>query len=269
MKARELLIYISLLCKGDWDKITAHLKSRKVLDLSQAEDRVKALRCKAVTIIDPEYPQSLKHLSNPPYVLYYLGDLSLLDDYGRCIAYIGSREASSYGIKKATEISAQLAADGYTVISGLAKGIDAASARGAIAHKRAVAVIGNGLDTYYPSGNSPLQREIAHNGLLLSEYPYDTPPKATNFPMRNRIIAALANAVVVGEAGRRSGAMITVNIALCLGREVGCLPFRAYEDKTNNRLIKEGAYLIEEAEDVYAMLSHTIAKPKEAESEEV
>lgn len=261
MNGRNILIYLSIITKGNWQEMTDILKSKKVIDFSKAEQAIATIRSKITTILDKDYPQALKDLAMPPYVLYYEGNLSLVNSRNRCISYIGSRKASPYGLRSAKRICLELALEGYSVVSGLASGIDGEAAKAALPYGRAVAVIGNGIDYYYPKEHSDLQRSIKERGLLISEYPFDTPPSPAQFPMRNRLIAALSHTVVVGEAHKRSGTMITVANALAIGRDVCCLPFTAEDDSFCNQLIKDGAALVENASDVFDSLGHIKGKP--------
>jgi DNA processing protein len=166
-------------------------------------------------MLDPIYPQSLKNAVEPPFVLYYYGNISLLDKESNCISYIGSREASPYGLDTAKRIAGELVQSGYVVVSGLARGIDAAATEGALeAHGLAVGILGCGIDLCFPSSSQPLYEKLKKEGLLLSEYPFSTPPQPFHFPRRNRLLASLSKGLVVGEAKSKSGTLITVSYAL-------------------------------------------------------
>lgn len=254
MKAREILIYLSLKHKGDWKKITDTVKEKKPIDSKEAEEEVRKLDWDCITLLDKEYPESLKNFCQPPYVLYYKGNLSLIGNMGRCVSYIGSRDASEYGLFMANRICAKLAEDGFSIVSGLAIGIDGAAAKASLPFKKAVGVLGCGIDTYYPKSNSKYQRQMKTDGLLISEYPPGVPPRPEHFPARNRIIAALSSITIVGEASNNSGTMITVSQALSMGREVGVVPFRATDKSFCNRLIKDGAPIVECAQDIYDII---------------
>jgi len=256
MNGRDILIYLSIRHLGDWDKILASIKKREDFDLSKALEETKKITSKVVTIVDPDYPSSLKEAPKPPFVLYYHGDLGLIGERKKCITYIGSRKASSYGLKMAKSLCGAAAKEGFSLVSGLAHGIDGAAGRAALPHGRAVAVLGNGIDYFYPAENSPLQREIKQRGLLLSEYPFATPPLPERFPARNRLLAALSQLTVVGEASPRSGTLITVGYALSIGRDVACIPYRADEESACNALIKDGAPMIETPQDLYDLMGY-------------
>lgn len=188
--------------------------------------RLAALRERGIRVVaygTPGYPGRLTHLHHPPPVLYLEGPASL--PAGRAVAIVGTRRATGYGRRMARDLAADFAARGWSVVSGMAAGIDGAAHRGALAADGpTVGVLGSGLDHEYPSVNRPLYREMRRSGLLVSEFPPAHPPAAGLFPRRNRIIAALAEAVVVVQAGERSGARITADHALDIGREVFAVP---------------------------------------------
>lgn len=251
MNGREILIFLAIKFDGEWDKIVASIRNRDFFDPKEAEATLAGVKSKVVTIVDPDYPASLKEAPKPPFVLFYYGNLGLIDDKKLCISYIGSRKASPYGLKMATSICSDFAKDGISVVSGLAKGIDTAAAEAAIGLKKTVAILGNGPDYCYPPENADLQRRIKEDGLLISEYPGESAPNPERFPARDRLIAAVSQCTVVGGASRRSGTLITVAHALGIGRDVCCVPYPADEESACNALIKEGASLIENAKDVY------------------
>lgn len=255
LKPNQILHYLALKYEGDWDKIAQAVQDKEKPDEELYQKLSSSSQSKYVTLIDPEYPLSLKQTYKPPIVLFYHGDLSLLDDSSKCISYVGSRNSTAYGNEMAKNICSRLSKYGYSIISGLARGIDVAALEAALESKgRAVAVLGNGIDYCYPSENTPVYERIKKEGLVISEYPSMTKPTHETFPLRNRIVAALSKAVVVGEAAKRSGTLITVNYALNSNKDVGCVPFKATEESACNTLIKEGAFLIESAEDVLLMV---------------
>jgi DNA processing protein len=206
---------------------------------------------------DPEYPDGLTHLAVPPEILWARGPVVL--GKPRTIAIVGTRKATEYGRRMAHDLAFDLATRGWTIVSGLARGIDSAAHRGALAAQgRTIAVLGCGIDHVYPVRNRELREEIAATGLLVSEYEPAEPPLKFHFPERNRIIAALGRAVVVVQAGERSGALITAGMALELGREVLAVPGPADQPGSRgvNRLLRDGAGLVETATDVIDSLSH-------------
>lgn len=266
MTGREACLYLSLKYEGSWEKIYEAVRKKEPPDLAYFEKAKESLHCSYVTIVDKEYPRALTRVPKPPFVLYYYGDLSLSENEDAALAYIGSREASAYGMRMARKIVTELAEEGVTVVTGLARGIDAEAARSAfIKGGKTIAVLGSGIDLCYPSSSQDLYEQTKHCGLLLSEYPGLTEPKREHFPMRNRIVAALAKGVIVGEANERSGTLITVSYALELGKEVGCVPFEAGKGSGCNQLIRDGAYLIESGKDALSMIGR---RPKKDEKKE-
>lgn len=256
MKIRDILIGFAVKYKGDWEKIYQAIKNREhFANSKELAEYVLTIKSNVITIFDPEYPQSLKQSSKPPYVLFYYGDISLVNDEKRCVSYIGSRDSSLYGEKMANILAGEIAKNGYVVVSGMAKGIDAIATEAALDEgDGAVAVLGSGIDVPYPSSNNNLYKRLKKEGLIISEYPGDTPPKKEHFPERNRIIAALSRATIVGEASKRSGTLITVGYALDMGRDVACVPYRMDEDSACNTLIKEGALILTSVSDVCDLL---------------
>ncbi len=204
---------------------------------------------------DDEYPAQLRAVPEMPDSLYVCGALARED--ALAVAVVGSRLATAYGAGVAEELAAALAARGVTVVSGLARGIDTAAHRGALrAGGRTIAVLGSGVDVIYPSENRRLAARIEASGAVLSQFAPGTPPLAHHFPLRNRVIAGLALAVVVVEAAERSGALITARLAAELGREVMAVPGRANSlaSRGAHALIRDGAALVESWEDVVAGL---------------
>jgi DNA processing protein len=204
---------------------------------------------------DPEYPERLTHLHDPPNGLWARGAIRLPPD--RMIGIVGTRRATEYGRRMANDLAFDLATAGWAIVSGLAAGIDAAAHRGALAAGgTTIAVLGCGVNHVYPKANRQLYEEIERFGLLLSEYPPVWTPRKFQFPERNRIIAALGSALVVVQAGERSGALITAGQALNLGREVLAVPGPADQPVSRgvHQLLREGAAVAETALDVLRQL---------------
>ncbi|MBL7068430.1 MAG: DNA-protecting protein DprA [Candidatus Omnitrophica bacterium] len=219
--------------------------------LKKEEGLIGKNRAAVLALFDDAYPENLKNIYDPPLLLYVKGDI--LPEDKIAVSIVGSRKASLYGINICQEISQQLAGFGVAVISGLARGIDSAAHRGALkSGGRTLAVLGNGLDSLYPRENRRLAEEIARSGALISEFPMEMPPMRQNFPIRNRIISGLSLGVVVVEAARKSGALITAACALDQGREVFAVPGKAGTATAmgTHGLIKEGARLAESADDI-------------------
>ena len=211
---------------------------------------VSGLNCKWVTMLSKNYPDRLKNIYKPPFVLYYQGDLSVLDN--RCLGVIGSRNNSEYG-KKMTEkiIPSMGCKSGLTIVSGLAKGIDSIAINAALSsNMKSVGVLGCGLDYPLDTLNISLYDRLKKEGLVVSEYPPASHPTKEKFPLRNRILAGLSDGVLVIESRMKSGTMITVGCALNQGKDVYCVPSRADIESGCNYLIKQGAHLVENGEDV-------------------
>jgi DNA processing protein len=212
---------------------------------------VAAERERVVTLIDDAYPLLLREIIDPPLALWCSGDRTLLAE--PAIAVVGSRNASPYGLNAARRIAADLSAAGLTVVAGLARGIDAAAHQAALdAGGRTIAVLGTGIDLTYPRGNRLLFERIAREGLILSEFPPGTPPRAANFPIRNRVISGLTRGTVIVEATGRSGSLITARMAAEQGREVFSVPGSIFSAGSEgcHRLIQYGAKLVHEVDDV-------------------
>ncbi len=264
MNGREMIIALSLKAKGDWDTVLGMIKNKEKLPEEEAKELLSSLKCKTVTIIDPDYPEPLKRCPKPPLVLYYYGDLSLANDHSRNVAYIGSRDASQYGLEMARYFASALVERGAVVVSGMARGIDSCAQEEVLNQRgKTIAVLGSGIDCPFPSSSTNLYKRIKTNGLILSEYPNDTPPSQKQFPFRNRIIAALSKLVIVGEASKRSGTLITVGYALSCGSDVACIPTRACLESATNNLIKDGAYLLDNASDLDVFLKNEEEKQTE------
>jgi DNA processing protein len=217
------------------------------LRLPQIAEQVASLRESTVTIADDGYPALLREIIDPPFALFYRGDLTLLQK--PMVAVVGSRRASAYGMNAAAHIARQLGSAGVVVVSGLARGIDAAAHDAA---PETIAVLGTGIDVIYPRSHAKLTRDIAARGLLLSEFPPGTPPLAANFPVRNRVISGLTLGTVIVEATGRSGSLITARMAAEQGREVFCVPGSIFSAASEgpHRLIQYGAKLVHDVNDI-------------------
>jgi len=199
----------------------------------------------------PQFPKRLLELPDHPILLYVKGELKITDQHS--IAIVGTRQASIYGMEIAERIAKDLAAEGFTIVSGLARGIDTAAHRGALAKGRTIAVIGSGLSDVYPQENIGLSQTIAKQGALISEFPMATPPDRQNFPQRNRIVSGMTLGTLLIEAPLRSGAMLTMERALAQGKKLFVIPGRVDSDnfRGNHSLLKNGqAKLVENADDI-------------------
>ncbi len=244
--------------------------------LELAQDELAKTQAGGVTVVpldDPLYPPRLQQIYDPPVVLYVRGDTSLLSQPG--LAVVGTRHPTPYGSGMAERLAIDLAARGLTIISGMARGIDTASHRGAIAARgKTIAVFGTGVDVLYPKENSRLAEQILSlGGTLVSEFPMGTFPAPQNFPLRNRIISGMAMGVLVVEAAEYSGTRITARCALEQNREVFAVPGNVTNKNSwgPNTLIKQGAKLVATWEDVWeempenVRLALTPAKPDESQ----
>ena len=237
--------------KGAGAAVIASLLSHDYRPFAEQEcARVAKCGVRMVTFLAGEYPKILLEIPDPPPYLYVRGELRSSET---AIAIVGSRRASSYGMLTTTRLAMELAGQGITVVSGMARGVDTAAHRGALGSGgRSIGVLGSGLDVVYPPENRQLFEDMAAKGALVSEFPMGTLPLAENFPRRNRIISGMSRGVLVVEAMMNSGSLITAQCALDQGREVFAVPgnINAGSSRGTNRLIKQGAKLVESVEDI-------------------
>lgn len=227
------------------------LVSGRALERARGElEKIERKAYTLLTLASPGYPGYLREIFDPPFVLYCEGDPEALRN--PAVAVVGARRPTPYGRAVAEKLAADLAGRGCVVASGLAAGIDACAHRGALKKGRTVAVLGSGLDVPYPWENRGLHREIARNGAVVTEYALATAPLAEHFPVRNRIISGLSLALVVIEAARKSGSLITAKLALSQDREVMAVPGNVTSPLSEgpNGLIKDGARPVASWEDV-------------------
>jgi DNA processing protein len=220
-------------------------------DINKEFQLAKKHGLKIVTYEDKGYPENLKNIPGPPIVLYVKGELKEQDKFS--IAIVGSRRASFYGLASAERFAADLSHHGLTVVSGMARGIDSYAHRGALKrNNRTIAVLGSGFSHVYPPENKELAEDISKCGAVISEFPCETRPLKQNFPQRNRVISGMSLGVLVVEAARNSGALITADFALEQGRDVFALPGKvdSFTSFGTNELIKQGAKLISRVEDI-------------------
>lgn len=218
-----------------------------------------------IALGDDSYPPGLLQISDPPTILFAIGNRRLLRR--PAIAVVGSRNATRQGEADALAFSRALSDAGYTIVSGLALGIDTAAHRGGLAGRSSsIAVVATGLDRVYPVANRELAHELAERGIVLSEFAPGTPPASENFPRRNRIISALARGVLIVEAAIRSGSLITARLGLEQGRDVFAIPgsIHSPQSKGCHWLIKQGAKLVESAEDILGELGATASATAES-----
>ena len=242
------------------EKIVENLvQLRSSKDLEKIWNELAAKGISVLILPDETYPRRLRELEQPPPVLYVHGELIPDDEWA--VAVVGTRRVTAYGRQVAEDIAGTLARNGITVISGLARGVDSIAHQAALsAGGRTVAVLGSGLDRIYPPENRRLSEQIATSGALISDYPPGTPPEASNFPPRNRLISGLSLAVVIVEAGQTSGALITAAFAADQGREVFAVPgnITTPGSKGTNRLIQDGAQPLLNPEEILEALELTM-----------
>lgn len=220
-------------------------------EIDKEIQRARAAGVKMIPFSDAAYPASLRAIADPPPLLYVKGELR--DNDSRAIAIVGSRSASDYGRRIARDLARGLASFGFTVVSGMARGIDGMAHESALqAGGRTLAVLGSGVDRAYPPEHEMLYRRISENGAVISELPMGARPVAFNFPARNRLISGLSLGVVVVEATEKSGSLITASLAAEQGREVFAVPGEAGASRSrgSHRLIRQGAKLVETVEDI-------------------
>ena len=248
--------------EGISKRLVAAILNFKIPSSIKAElDRIDQNNQKIVTLADPLYPPLLKEIPDPPPFIYVCGNL---DGSIKNIAVVGSRHATAYGITTTQKLCADLNAFGITIVSGMAVGIDTAAHQGALAAKgRTVAVLGSGFNKIYPSENQDLFKRISEEGAVISEFALNTEPEPHNFPIRNRVISGMSMGTVVVEATRKSGSLITARLAAEQNREVFAVPgsVQSFKSTGTHNLIKQGAKLVENAQDVLEELDAYMAPP--------
>jgi len=240
------------------DKSTVReiVSGRPEIDPDSEMESLEKSGIDVICLRSPEYPARLAEIYDPPSVLYIRGKLEPTDE--RSVAVVGTRRSSGYGLEMATRLAGGLAANGVTVVSGLAAGVDASAHRAALdAGGRTIAGVGSGLNHVYPAEHVDLARNIAASGAVVSEYPPNVRPHARNFPRRNRILSGLTLGTLVIEAGLRSGALLTVTHALEQNREVFAVPGSALSERSGgtNWLIQQGAKLVLDVQDILEELN--------------
>lgn len=235
-----------------WDKDNINNIKKRLIDNNIS----------TVVITDKKYPERLKYYDDSPYMLFYKGNIEKLNE-GKCVAVVGSRNCTTYGINTTNIICEQMCYNNINLISGMARGIDT------IAHSAFIknnsyncAVLGSGLDIIYPKENRKTYNNILENGCIISQFLPGTEPLAYNFPVRNKIIAGLCDVLIVVEAGMKSGSLITAGAALDQGKDVLAVPGNIFspQSKGTNKLIKDGAYNFTEIEDLFALLKMKMKK---------
>ena len=237
---RNLLIHFAIKYNGDYIRVLTAIKDKEIVS-SEDIEKVKKLNVSALTCIDDNYPSCLKEIYAPPFVLFYKGDISLLNS--EKLSVVGSREPTSYGVEITKKVLNELFQErDVTIVSGLAKGIDAIAHKTALDNnQKTIAILGSGIDVCYPKENFILYKDIEERGLILSEYPMGCPPDKKNFPLRNRIIAALSKAILVTDATCPSGTQNTVRNGIEMNKDIMAIPHSILENSYCNYLLRQGA----------------------------
>lgn len=249
--SKEALLEVPGITEQNAEKILS-LSKEKVDKERRIMEKVGA---KLLTILDSGYPPNLKEIYDPPVVLYIRGEIREEDKFA--VAIVGTRRPTQYGKNVAHKLASELAQRGFTVVSGLARGIDTSAHRGALeGGGRTIAVLGCGIDIAYPQENKELMEEITQKGAVISEFAPGAPPQPWHFPIRNRVISGLSLGTVIVQAPEGSGALITADLALEQGREVFAIPGNIEDPRSKgpHQLIKEGAKLVEFVEDIITEL---------------
>ena len=245
----KILIYFAIKYAGSWDLIYKALEEKEEINIPELEDSLLKIKSKCITLLDDEYPICFKTVEKPPFVIFYHGDISLLNN-NNLVSAIGTRNNTKYGEICSYKLITELAKN-YVTVSGMAKGIDT------LVHKytinnggKTIAVLGSGINYIYPLNNVAIYKEIKEKGLIISEYPNVTVPEQKNFKERNRLIASLGKGLLVVEAALKSGTMNTVSHALNYGKDIWCVPHTMDKKSGCNFLIKQGAKLVDSVSDI-------------------
>ena len=242
-----------LLKRNQWDSFVSRAWEK---DADNELETIVRKKLSVILWVDPEYPEILKQISGPPAMLYYRGDTSLLKNYS--LAVVGSRQSSRYGQEIAMNICRDISSAGLTIVSGFAYGIDRQAHLAAVDNTGGtIAVLGTGIDLIYPAMNKDLWSRVTEKGLILTEFCPGTKPDPGNFPYRNRIISGISLGVLVVESAIKSGSMITARLALEQNKEVFAVPGAVNMDSSAgcNHLIKQGAHLVQNADDILEVLA--------------
>lgn len=250
--AEQALLHVKQMAENGGKK---NFKIAKTKDIEKEIEYATKQNIKIIAFCEPEYPPLLRHIHDPPPILYVKGHFDILRK--KSFAIVGARNASMLGKETAFQIAAEMGRNGISIVSGMAKGIDAKAHEGALS-TGTVAVLGGGVDVIYPKENTKLYERIANTGTIISEAPLKTQPLAKHFPRRNRIISGMCRGILVVEAARASGSLITANMATEQGREVFAIPGHPSDERTRgpNKLIKQGAILTEDATDILSVINN-------------
>lgn len=247
----ELVLYFSLKYEGDFQKIYEAVMSKEKVDEKLKNELMEKLKCKYVTIFSEDYPEMLKQINCPPFVLYYYGNLKLLDTV--TVAVEGTVNPTDYGKIVTEKVVNELISKNYTVVSGLGLGVNAIAHDVSIKNNgKTIAILGSGIDNCYPIENINLYNEIKSNHLLLSEYPFNRLATRQNLMFRSRLISGLSKTVVLTEVEIKSPKVVTAGYALEQSKDIYCVPTSIDNEKNGcNDLIKNGANVYEKIDDLF------------------
>jgi len=249
LSQEEMILYLAWKHEGNFYDIIKALKDKKPIDTDEVRALARKQKSQWTTIISKDYPKRLMNIDAPPIVLFYYGNLDLVNE--RTLGVIGTRRPSDYGQSVTQELVGDAVNQGLTIVSGMALGIDGIAHRAAYNHGgKTIAVLGGGIDCVYPKTNKDIYERMKDDQLIVSEVPFDIAPERSFFPRRNRIIAGLSDKILVSEAQERSGTMITVGYALDQGKDVLCVPGRIGDAPGTMRMIQTGAKLVLSINDI-------------------
>ncbi len=250
----DILLYFSLKYKGDFKKIYQAIVDKEEINQKELDKSKQRMECKYTTIVSDDYPQTLKHIEKPPFVIYYYGDLNLVNQ--KTLGVAGTTKPSQYGIDITCTFVKDLVENNRVLVNGLDLGIDEITTQQVIDSKgKNIVVLPCGIDCCYPEKHRELYEELKENHLMMSEYPFDLKHEKSNSFARNRLIAGLSEALLVTETEIESTNMITVGYTLDQGKYVMCIPSSISSQSGCNTLIKQGAMLVEDAGEVLNYLS--------------
>lgn len=252
----KVLLYFSFKYNGNFDDIYRAVVNKEIINEEYLYDKLKDLKCRYTTIVSSDYPEPLKSVNCPPFVLFYYGDLSLIDE--KTIGVVGTTNPSTYGEKATQYFVKGLVENNYVIVGGMGLGIDTVSEKETIENNgKTIAVLGSGIDYCYPPQNQQLYDELKNNHLVISEYPEKLKPKEKNFLARNRLIAGFSSSILVTEINLKSSSMYTISSALDGGKDIICVP-SAITNINNgcNDLIENGAFMCNSLEDLFKILDN-------------
>lgn len=245
----KVLLYLSLKYEGDFKKIYQAIINKEEIDEEFLEKNMKKIKCHYTTIISSDYPEALKHINCPPFVLYYYGDLSLVDK--KTIGVIGTSNPSQYGRDVAHTFTKDLIENNYVIINGFSLGTDEITTNQILESKgKNIVVLPRGIEYSYPKRDKKLYNELKNNHLIISEYPFETKPQKIHYCARDRLIAGLSSLLLVTETKIKSSNMLIVGYALEQEKEVMCVPSNIFGNQGCNILIEQGAHLVKNVNDI-------------------